>query len=149
MSFASGDTPPASTFNDFVAPGWVAYTPVWSSTGTAPSLGNGTITGHWRRSTDSDLVITCGRLIMGSTSTYGTGNFLISLAVAASVTSQNEMQGSVYILDSGTQSRVGVCDLQSTSTLQFETSSGGITATSPQTWAATDVLRWWLAYEPA
>lgn len=149
MSFAAGDTPPASTFNDFVAPGWQSYTPVWSTTGTAPALGNGTITGHFRLTANSDLVIVCGRLVMGSTSTFGTGNYLVSVPTVASTTTQNEMQGAVYILDSGSQSRIGICDFQSSSNLQFETASGGVGATSPQTWANGDQLRWWIAYQPA
>lgn len=58
-----------------------AYTPSWTSTGTAPSLGNGTLTGNYAQ---------CGKfaayravLVIGSTTTLGTGAYRISLPTGA------------------------------------------------------------------
>ena len=53
------------------------YTPTWTASGTAPALGNGTITGYWSRqgnqiSVEIDFTI-------GSTSTVGTGDWSFSL----------------------------------------------------------------------
>lgn len=52
---------------------WIDFTPVWGSTGTAPSIGNGTIQGKYRRVGDSaefHIVVQ-----MGSTTTYGTNAY--------------------------------------------------------------------------
>lgn len=53
---------------------WVAFTPTWTSTGAAPSLGNGTLVGRYKsvgKTTHFRL-----RLDVGSTTTLGTGNYL-------------------------------------------------------------------------
>jgi hypothetical protein len=56
---------------------WVDYTPSWTSDGTQPNIGNGSVTGKWRRVGDS---IECQvRVLAGSTTTYGTGTYLLSL----------------------------------------------------------------------
>lgn len=59
---------------------WVAFTPVWTSTGTAPVLNNGTLTG---------AVMLIGRTVFfrlrftsGTTTTYGTGAWIFSLPIA-------------------------------------------------------------------
>ena len=57
--------------------GWTTYTPVWSTSGTSPSLGDGTLKGLWRRAGDSMEIII--RLTFGSTTTPGTGNFQFSI----------------------------------------------------------------------
>lgn len=52
---------------------WTDYTPVWSgNTGTQPSLGNGVITGKYSKL--GFLTFFKIKLIMGSTSTYGTSS---------------------------------------------------------------------------
>ncbi|MFE7804025.1 hypothetical protein ACFU51_05025 [Streptomyces sp. NPDC057430] len=59
-------------WNDVIAP-WVAYTPVWGSSGTAPALGNGGIVG-WHK----DVGKTCTALFevtFGTTTTFGTGTY--------------------------------------------------------------------------
>ena len=64
---------------------WGSYTPVWSGTGASgPSLGNGTITGHYKRVGNTVFVRVV--LTLGSTSSAGTGTvYRISLPVAAKV----------------------------------------------------------------
>ena len=58
-----------------------SYTPTWSSTGTAPSLGNGTLTGSYQQF--GKLVYFRAVLTLGSTSTIGTGQYNLSLPVEA------------------------------------------------------------------
>jgi hypothetical protein len=60
---------------------WTAYTPTWTSSGTAPAIGNGTLQGSYLR---------VGKLVYGhiywkagSTTTYGTGLYFFSLPLAA------------------------------------------------------------------
>jgi hypothetical protein len=56
---------------------WVNYTPSWTSSGTQPNIGNGVIAGKWRRVGDS---IECQVLLVaGSTTTYGSGIYFLSL----------------------------------------------------------------------
>ncbi len=60
---------------------WTTYTPVWSSSGTQPVLGNGSIAGRYA------IVNKIGfaqiRIVVGSTTTVGTGNYYVSFPVAA------------------------------------------------------------------
>lgn len=63
---------------------WTAYTPAWTSSGTAPVLSNGTVVGYYAK---------VGRLVTvkieqnsGSSTTFGTGFYSWSLPVAAAVT---------------------------------------------------------------
>lgn len=62
---------------------WQSYTPTWSSDGTVPTVGNGTVNGVWRRVGDSMEVRT--RVNFGSTSTKGTGNYSISIPLGFSI----------------------------------------------------------------
>ena len=63
---------------------WTAYTPTWTSTGTAPSKGNGTLVGYYGK---VGRVVTAKiALTSGSTTTFGTGAYLFSLPLPAAVT---------------------------------------------------------------
>lgn len=59
---------------------WSAYTPAWSSTGTAPVIGNGTISGQYIQA--GKLVIGEFSILMGSTTTFGTGTYSVTVPVA-------------------------------------------------------------------
>lgn len=63
---------------------WTSYTPTWTSTGTAPSVGNGTITGMYRKEGDSLHVRIA--LTSGTTTAYGTGNYKFSIPNAGTWT---------------------------------------------------------------
>ena len=56
---------------------WVSYTPTWSSSGTQPSVGNGTIQGFWKRVGDTGFY----RIILsvGTTTSLGTGTYIFSI----------------------------------------------------------------------
>lgn len=102
--FLAGHTPTSAELvthitNNFKAIGdpWTAYTPVWGSSGTAPSLGNGTITGAYRsvgNTADFRILLTAG-----STTTYGTGFYTFTFPVAAILA--NQPGGSGFITRSG------------------------------------------------
>lgn len=113
--------------------GWVenkrvSYTPTWSSTGTQPALGNGTITGEYRR--DGEYIELSIDLAPGSTTTFGTGTYLFSIPLTAQ-TSPNPV-GSAVALESGVQYYTGACRLSG---------SGNITlflgGTTGNNWGAT------------
>lgn len=128
------------------APTWISYTPSWTSAGTQPALGNGTIVGRYRRADESDIVFVEFQLTMGSTTTFGTSFYSFSLPLTAAVV---RATGPALILDAGTQDRMATCKIETTTTVQVVTASGTITNTSPQTFAVNDVIRWNIYYEPA
>lgn len=135
---------------DALATTWTPYTPAWTALGTAPAIGNGTLTGSYK-TIGTELIIVRIRFTAGSTSTYGTSSWLFSVPAgfSASASAINETSGSLYILDSGSQSRVGVVRFNTSSTLFLESNSGGVTSTVPQTWATSDQAIVTVAYEPA
>ncbi len=66
-------------------PAWTAYTPVWSASSVNPTLGNGTITGAYRRK--GSVVHIRIVLTLGSTSAAGTGVYSFTLPAGAKVNS--------------------------------------------------------------
>src|SRR5436190_22617961 len=56
---------------------WVQYTPAWTSTGSAPSIGNGVLLGRYRRS--GTTLHLQQRLVIGSTTTVGSGNVRLGI----------------------------------------------------------------------
>lgn len=60
---------------------WVSYTPFWTSSGTNPAIGNGTITGRTMRIGKTAF---CNmRIEAGSTTTWGTGTYLFGFPFTA------------------------------------------------------------------
>lgn len=59
-----------------------SYTPTWSSVGTPPVLNDGTLTGNYTR-TPSGLIWFNIHLVMGASTTYGTGAWTFTPPVAA------------------------------------------------------------------
>ena len=59
---------------------WQTYTPSWSSSGTQPAIGNGTLTGSYVKI--GKVVIFEMYFKAGSTTTFGTGNFYWTFPVA-------------------------------------------------------------------
>lgn len=132
------------------APDWITYTPTWTGSTTNPSIGNGTLTGRYRRPTGSDLVHADIRIAMGSTTTYGSGFWMISLGVTPSTASQNAMVEVAAIIDASTGGTYPGAGRIFTGLLVVGTPSGGlVNPTTPMTWATSDELRISLFYEPA
>jgi hypothetical protein len=117
---------------------WTPYTPSWTGTTTNPALGNGTLTGaYWKA---GRLVAWRFYLTVGSTTTFGTGNYLMSLPVAAAGTSYQPLCNSnITDVSAGTRfSRQG--HLWTTTSAIFASEGGTlVTNLSPMTWANTDV----------
>ncbi|MFF3300975.1 hypothetical protein [Streptomyces sp. NPDC002908] len=131
---------------------WSTYTPTWTSSGTNPSLGNGTLTGRYikigRTCTASILLTT------GSTTTYGTGTYLFSLpfTAAAAVVS---CLGPARL--SGTDTWLGHMLLgsgSSSANITFNASAtnargANMSGTVPETLAATAQIRATITYQTA
>jgi len=60
---------------------WTAYTPAWTATTTNPTIGNGTITGAYLQM-GKTIVGMWAKVVAGSTTTFGSGFYSLSLPVA-------------------------------------------------------------------
>jgi hypothetical protein len=124
---------------------WISYTPAWTSTGTAPSAGNATLNGGYRRIGDQiDFWL---QFQAGSTSTFGTGNYYFSLPIATTIASGSFNFGyQAILLDSGTAwipnyYGIGTSDGQTAKFLVLNPATNApIGATSPFTWTTSDAL---------
>ncbi|MFI8294430.1 hypothetical protein ACIGCZ_00635 [Streptomyces nigra] len=138
-------------FNSMFA-AWTSYTPTWTSSGTAPALGNGTILGRYMKI--GRTVICHINMTTGSTSTYGTGNYSFSLPVQAANAGASYV-GSAHLL--GVDRWVGeiVISPNATNTSPFfnitttNTRVDFMTATRPETLASGAQLRLTFVYEAA
>ncbi|TXS35074.1 hypothetical protein [Streptomyces sp. t39] len=130
--------------------GWTAYSPVFSSTGTAPNIGNGTLTGRYALF-GKTMALTFA-LTGGTTTTLGTGSLKIGVPLAAA-------GGSYY----------GVCRLNGADSWPGQLSLGlgatemdvalaasatnprltNWTATTPEALGAGETLRGTIIYEVA
>ena len=79
------------------APAFAAYTPAWTSSGTNPVLGNGTLVGASKAS--GNQIAFRATLTLGSTSTIGTGGYSISLPFPAVAVSGIRQYVDVWIFD--------------------------------------------------
>jgi hypothetical protein len=131
--------------------GFTTYTPTWTASSVNPAIGNGTIDAGYRRSSESDLVQYEGRLLAGSTTTFGTGFWQISIPVAPAAASANRATLIGLTLDSSAGTSVPVIGRFFGGTvLVFNGTAGtSISATVPFTWATSDELRWSITYEAA
>lgn len=136
---------------------WVSYTPAWTSSGTAPALGNGTIVGASQvvgpKTLDFYILLT-----MGSTTTYGTGTYRFSLPVTAAARGAGAgMNLAGHLTDTGTALwGVQSCRFVTTSTIELlaptataDARLAAVAQTVPFTWANTDVLSIAGRYEAA
>jgi hypothetical protein len=60
---------------------WTTYSPAWTASITNPAIGNGTITGRYKAI--GKTVFVSVKINMGATTTYGTGQWRVSLPVDA------------------------------------------------------------------
>lgn len=152
-TWLAGETVAAALLNvhlrdNFKAIGdpWTAYVPVWTSTGTAPALGDGTLTGAYIQV--GKLVHYRIALTMGSTTTYGTGSYAFSLPVATTALISG---GTVSCFDNSAAAIFPRHTYINTTTTVAPTSEGGvrISATSPFTFAVSDLVNIAGTYEAA
>lgn len=129
---------------------WSTYTPAWTASGTAPSLGNGTISGRYAQV--RKLVFCTGILTMGSTTTFGTGVWSVSLPVTAATANNGIYVGQAFLFDNSvTANRRSGCQAIVTATTASAFAGGGgqIAPAAPFTWAVSDKWAWTLFYEAA
>ena len=119
-------------------PASFAYTPTWSSTGTQPAVGNGSLTGSYL--TVGTLAFVRVALVIGGTSTAGTGLYALGLPVAY----VGGANGTGYVQDAGTAEYLGTSRGGITNAdlaIMYQTNALGTSywaATAPMVPAATD-----------
>lgn len=126
------------------------WTPTWSSTGTAPVLGNGTLTGTYFRL--QKLIIAEARLQSGSTTTFGTGAYALSLPVTAlAATTPNKSIGIARFNDNSAGNNYNFTAHQTgTNSVSFTVNAGGTWSLNiPVTFANPDFFTMLIVYEAA
>lgn len=123
------------------------YTPAWTATGTAPAIGNGTIAGYYSR--QDKMVEVHVVVVMGSTTTFGTGTYSFSLPYQS--VANHQTHGSAYALDSGgTGHYSGVAKVGVSATTASVYYGSGVATqagqTVPFTWANGDQLIFTVRY---
>jgi collagen type VII alpha len=140
MTGITGPTGPSST--DALA--WNTYSPAWTASTTNPVIGNGLINGRYKQIGKTIFVNT--RIQMGTTTTYGSGQWRISLPVNAYETNSAILP--TTFLDNGTSWYQGLSYTEYDGNASYVvpvwdkgfTGSSAVNATTPHTWAATDSL---------
>jgi hypothetical protein len=133
--------------------GWTAYTPEWTAASSNPVINNGTIEGYYKVIGKTCFVR--GNIAMGSTTTFGTGEWYVSMPFTASHADAILM--TVTLLDNGSGwynatmagARAG---FNHKAPIQYQSAGGtanDIYPTQPFTWASTDRFIWNGSYEIA
>jgi hypothetical protein len=133
--------------------GWTAYTPQWTAASVNPAIGNGTIEG-WYKVVGKTCFVR-GNIAMGSTTTFGSGEWYVSMPFTASHADAILM--SATLLDNGSAwynatmngARAG---FNHKSAIQYQVVGGtadSITPTGPFTWTNGDRFIWNGSYEIA
>jgi hypothetical protein len=137
---------------------WQTYSPtvVTGGAGTAWTIGNGTITGHYQQV--GRAVIVRGEITFGSTSTFGTQFLALTLPIAAAATTTINVPGGLarFQDDSTADPWLGFTAYFATA-MRFHAidSSAAYTKVStvvnnvPFTWAQSDQIGWTFTYEAA
>lgn len=138
----------AQAVDDKVLAAWSSYVPVFTSSGTAPNVGaTGTITGAYRER--GKTVDYRAKIVYGGAGIAGTGNFNVSLPVAAKAAVEDTAIGYAALFDSSAGAAVGrfgasvFCSVAASGLARIALggSGGGVwTATAPFAPAAGDII---------
>lgn len=145
---SSGNITAATNFNTGA---WTSYATSWTTTGTAPAIGNGTIVSRYQRyGRGINLFIS---LQPGTTTTFGTGEFRFSLPVtqATSPGASGFFSGDGFGLDAGTAFYMGVSIIDNTNNFVRVAKGDGTLnfwqSNQPFTWGNADSLNISVLYE--
>lgn len=153
----SATTISATTFNlsgSQIDTLWTSYVPTWTASSVDPVLNNGTIEGYYKLIGKTCFVR--GNIVMGSTTTFGTGEWYISMPFTA--VNADAILMTANLLDNGSAwynatlngARSG---FNTRAPLQYVNIVNGtatdVNATQPFTWATSDRFIWNGSYEIA
>jgi hypothetical protein len=130
---------------------WRSYTPSWTAASVNPSIGNGTLEG-WYKVVGKTCFVR-GNIVIGSTTTFGSGEWYVSMPFTASHADAILMTAN--LLDNGTAwynatvngARAG---FNYKAPIQYQGGAGtalDVNATQPYTWANSDRFLWNGSYE--
>lgn len=130
---------------------WTTYNPAWTATTTNPTIGNGTITGKYAQI--NKLVVWRFIITCGSTTTFGSGSYLVSLPVAchADYVQNDSLNGNGATAQSGASAySLGLVRYTTSSVVYFSTPSGtAANPTTPFTFVSGSILSGGGMYEAA
>lgn len=141
----------SSSTNTF--PGWATYSPTWAGSSSNPAIGNGTLYGAYVQI--GKTVIVYVSIQPGSTTTFGSGFWTISLPVTAASSGKaaaghGSFQCSTH--SGGANFNTANAYPYSTSAMVWEVGSGmraNVDATHPFTWANGDSFYGTFTYQAA
>jgi hypothetical protein len=126
---------------------WFEYTPTWTGSVTNPTIGNGSISGRYRRMGNSCL--TQIKISIGSTTSVGSGSYSLSFPITPVGATLFAVGSAVFYDDSGAVIYHGSAwAISSTDIAVYvsETSSRRWTNSVPVTPATNDVMALSLEY---
>ena len=133
---------------------WTAYTPTWASSGTQPAIGNGSILGRYVQVGKTVTVMI--NLVMGTTTTFGTGTYTFTVPFLSVNRMNNAWVGSALGTHVGFSAFVATPVLNFNATAFNVFSPTGVNGASnawtnavPFTWASTDIIDISMTYEMA
>jgi hypothetical protein len=151
----SGQVLTAATLNTIGA-AWETFTVGWKAATTNPAIGNGTIAGKYTRI--NKLVIVQIWIVAGSTTTFGTGQYIFDLPITAKTTlGQYASVGFGYLVDSSAarmeDATLAVLNSSTTQVgLKYGPNTGNfgdVSSTVPFTFANGDQITVNIIYEAA
>lgn len=132
---------------------WTTFTSSWTSSGTAPAIGNGTISARY--SITGNTVNMMIDLVAGSTTTFGTGGYSFSLPFTAASGTGTTAIGNCQLLDTTRWAGHLVITPGASTASPFMTTSqtdgrlAGLSSTVPQTLTTAAQIRISATYEMA
>ena len=139
--------------NSNISNSWTAYTPNWTAASSNPVIGNGSLEG-WYKVIGKTCFVR-GNIVIGTTTTFGTGEWYISMPFTASHADAILMTAN--LLDNGTAWYNAVVNgaragFNFKAPLQYQGGAGtalDVNATQPFTWTNTDRFLWNGSFEIA
>jgi hypothetical protein len=130
---------------------WTSYSPNWTASSSNPSIGDGTIEGYYKLIGKTCFVR--GNIAMGSTTTFGSGEWYVELPFPAKHADGILMTAN--LLDNGTAWYNAVLNgarsgFNNKAPIQYQGGAGtalDVNATQPFTWANSDRFIWNGSYE--
>jgi hypothetical protein len=132
---------------------WISYTPSWTANVSNPVIGNGTLEG-WYKLVGKTCFVR-GNIVMGTTTTFGSGEWYVSMPFTASHADAILMTAN--LLDNGSAWYNAVVNgaragFNYKSAIQHQNTGGtadSISSNTPFIWASTDRFLWNGSYEIA
>ena len=120
----------------------------WKGDSSNPSLGNGTESYTAYR--DNDHIVARGKITMGSTTTFGSGDWYVQLAGAQNVNAVMNAYGVALIFDQSAGQLIPcACFIASgTNKIYFiaPSTTGQVDSATPMTWAQNDTIEFHIRY---